>query len=52
MGGDRQGTWDWGDLASLSHIAVRLRDTVPTGTHVKGSIHYQKAFTGNDIVVC
>lgn len=35
----------------LSHLAVRLRDTVPRGTHVKGSIPYPRAFTGKDIVV-
>ncbi len=38
--------------ALLSHIGVRLRDKVPRGTHVKGSIPYQRAFTGKDIVVC
>lgn len=38
--------------ALLSHIAVRLRDKVPRGTHVKGSIPYERAFTGKDIVVC
>lgn len=37
--------------ALLSHIAVRLRDKVPRGTHVKGSIPYPHAFTGKDIVV-
>ncbi|PFH50303.1 hypothetical protein AMATHDRAFT_145543 [Amanita thiersii Skay4041] len=36
--------------ALLSHIAVRLRDKVPRGTHVKGSIPYPRAFTGKDIV--
>ncbi|KAI0091606.1 Dbl-like domain-containing protein [Irpex rosettiformis] len=36
--------------ALLSHIAVRLRDKVPRGTHVKGSIPYERAFTGRDIV--
>lgn len=36
--------------ALLSHIAVRLRDKVPRGTHVKGSIPYERAFTGKDIV--
>jgi hypothetical protein len=35
----------------LSHIAVQLRDKIPRGTHVKGSIPYQRAFTGKDIVV-
>ncbi len=39
------------DWALLSHIAVRLRDRVPRGTHVKGSIPYPRAFTGRDIVV-
>ncbi|KIM44432.1 hypothetical protein M413DRAFT_442414 [Hebeloma cylindrosporum] len=34
----------------LSHLAVQLRDTVPRGTHVKGSIPYPRAFTGKDIV--
>lgn len=37
--------------ALLSHIAVRLKDKVPRGTHVKGSIPYPRAFTGKDIVV-
>ncbi|KAI1790239.1 Dbl-like domain-containing protein [Ganoderma leucocontextum] len=36
--------------ALLSHIAVRLRDKVPRGTHVKGSIPYPRAFTGKDTV--
>ena len=39
------------NLALLSHLAVRLRDRVPRGTHVKGGIPYQRAFTGKDIVV-
>ena len=39
------------NLALLSHIAVRLRDKVPRGTHVKGGIPYSRAFTGRDIVV-
>ncbi|KAL0563310.1 Rho guanine nucleotide exchange factor, partial [Marasmius crinis-equi] len=34
----------------LSHIAVQLKDKVPHGTHVKGSIPYPRAFTGKDIV--
>ncbi|TRM58728.1 CNH domain-containing protein [Schizophyllum amplum] len=34
----------------LSHLAVQLRDKVPRGTHVKGSIPYPSAFTGKDIV--
>ncbi|CAL1714491.1 unnamed protein product [Somion occarium] len=36
--------------ALLSHIAVRLKDKVPRGTHVKGGIPYPRAFTGRDIV--
>jgi hypothetical protein len=39
------------NLALLSHLAVKLRDKVPRGTHVKGSIPYTHAFTGKDIVV-
>ena len=39
------------NLALLSHLAVRLRDKVPRGTHVKGGIPYSHAFTGKDIVV-
>ena len=39
------------NLSLLSHLAVRLRDRVPRGTHVKGSIPYPRAFTGKDIVV-
>lgn len=39
------------DFSLLSHIAVQLRDKVPRGTHVKGSIPYPRAFTGKDIVV-
>jgi len=35
----------------LSHIAMQLRDKIPKGTHVKGSIPYSRAFTGKDIVV-
>jgi hypothetical protein len=35
----------------LSHIAMQLRDKIPRGTHVKGSIPYSRAFTGKDIVV-
>ncbi|EKM81602.1 hypothetical protein AGABI1DRAFT_54457, partial [Agaricus bisporus var. burnettii JB137-S8] len=34
----------------LSHIAVQLRDKIPRGTHVKGSIPYHRGFTGKDIV--
>ena len=40
------------NLSLLSHIAMQLRDKVPRGTHVKGSIPYPRAFTGKDIVVC
>lgn len=39
------------NFALLSHLAVRLRDRVPRGTHVKGRIPYPRAFTGKDIVV-
>jgi len=39
------------NLSLLSHLANRLRDRVPRGTHVKGSIPYPMAFTGKDIVV-
>ena len=39
------------NYALLSHMAVQLRDKVPRGTHVKGSIPYPRAFTGKDIVV-
>lgn len=39
------------NFSLISHIAVRLRDKVPRGTHVKGSIPYPRAFTGKDIVV-
>lgn len=35
----------------LSHIAIKLKDRVPRGMHVKGSIPYPRAFTGKDIVV-
>jgi RHO1 GDP-GTP exchange protein 1/2 len=38
--------------AWLSNLAVVLRDKVPRGTHVKGSVPYPRAFTGKDIVVC
>ncbi|KAF8329377.1 Dbl-like domain-containing protein [Cantharellus anzutake] len=38
------------NTALLSHIAVKLRDKVPRGNHVKGSIPYRNAFTGKDIV--
>jgi len=39
------------NFSLLSHLAVRLRDKVPRGVHVKGSIPYPHAFTGKDIVV-
>ncbi|KAG5643359.1 hypothetical protein DXG03_001041 [Asterophora parasitica] len=38
------------NFSLLSHLAVQLRDRVPRGTHVKGSIPYPRAFTGKDIV--
>ncbi|TFK29596.1 hypothetical protein FA15DRAFT_663742 [Coprinopsis marcescibilis] len=38
------------NLSLLSHIAVQLRDKVPRATHVKGSIPYDRAFTGKDVV--
>jgi len=38
------------NFSLLSHISVQLRDKVPRGTHVKGSIPYPRAFTGRDIV--
>ncbi|KAJ7132313.1 Dbl-like domain-containing protein [Mycena epipterygia] len=38
------------NFSLLSNIAVQLRDKVPRGTHVKGSIPYPRAFTGKDIV--
>lgn len=39
------------NFSLLSNIAMQLRDKVPRGTHVKGSIPYPRAFTGKDIVV-
>jgi len=39
------------DVGLLSNVAVQLKDKVPRGTHVKGSIPYPRAFTGRDIVV-
>ncbi|KIY49932.1 Dbl homology domain-containing protein, partial [Fistulina hepatica ATCC 64428] len=38
------------NFSLLSHLSVLLRDKVPRGTHVKGSIPYPRAFTGKDIV--
>lgn len=35
----------------ISHLATLLRDKVPRGTHVKGSVPYPNAFTGKDVVV-
>ena len=39
------------DISLLSNLAVQLKDKVPRGTHVKGSIPYPRAFTGKDVVV-
>jgi hypothetical protein len=39
------------NISLLSNIAVELRDKVPRGTHVKGSIPYPRAFTGKNVVV-
>jgi hypothetical protein len=39
------------NFALLSHLAARLRDSLPRGTHVKGSIPYPGAFTGKELVV-
>ncbi|KAI0322785.1 Dbl-like domain-containing protein [Amylostereum chailletii] len=41
---------EFANFSLLSNIAVWLRDEVPRGTHVKGSIPYPRAFTGKDIV--
>ncbi|KAF8159386.1 CNH domain-containing protein [Crassisporium funariophilum] len=38
------------NLSLLSNLAVQLRDKVPRGTHVKGSVPYPRAFTGKDVV--
>lgn len=48
-----EGTYAYeeGDLSLLSHLAFRLRDSVPRGTHAKGNISYPRTFTGRDIVV-
>jgi hypothetical protein len=48
---DDEGASLFANFALLSNIAVWLRDEVPRGTHVKGSIPYPRAFTGKDIVV-
>ncbi|KIJ21088.1 hypothetical protein PAXINDRAFT_96028, partial [Paxillus involutus ATCC 200175] len=37
------------NFSLLSHLAVRLRDKVPRGTHVKSSIPHPHTFTGKDI---
>lgn len=39
------------DISLLSNLAVQLKDKVPRGTHVKGSVPYPRAFTGKDVVV-
>ncbi|KAG1770109.1 hypothetical protein EDD22DRAFT_993102 [Suillus occidentalis] len=39
------------DFSLLWHLAVRLRDKVPRGTHVKSIIPYPRAFSGKDIVI-
>jgi len=56
--GDLGWGWEYDDeeenfvnFSLLSHLAVQLKDKVPRGTHVKGSIPYPRAFTGKDIVV-
>ncbi|CAO1627553.1 unnamed protein product [Parajaminaea phylloscopi] len=38
------------DFSLLSHLAVLLKDALPRGDHVKGSISYPGSFTGKDIV--
>lgn len=58
VGSDDMDDYDYDDPTRfinpclLSNLAVQLRDKVPRGTHVKGSIPYPRAFTGKDIVVC
>lgn len=39
------------DPSLLSNIAIKLRDRIPRSTHVKASIPYPRAFSGEDIVV-
>jgi len=39
------------NFSLLSNLAMLLRDKVPRGTHVKGGIPYDRAFTGKDAVV-
>ncbi|KAF8316675.1 Dbl-like domain-containing protein [Clavulina sp. PMI_390] len=41
---------DFFNSSLLSNVAVKLRDKVPRETHVKGSIPFEGAFTGKDIV--
>jgi len=38
------------DFSLLSNLAVLLRDAVPRGEQIKGSIAYPGAFTGRDVV--
>lgn len=45
-----EGEENFVNFSLLSHLAVQLKDKVPRGTHVKGSIPYPRAFTGKDIV--
>lgn len=40
------------NFALLSHIAVQLKDRVPRGSHMKGGVSHERAFTGRDVVVC
>ena len=42
---------DFFNASLLSHVAVKLRDKVPRETHVKGSLPFDNAFTGKDMVV-
>ncbi|KAF9026277.1 Dbl homology domain-containing protein [Hymenopellis radicata] len=47
---EEEGEENFVNFSLLSHLAVQLKDKVPRGTHVKGSIPYPRAFTGKDIV--
>ncbi|KAK0436935.1 CNH domain-containing protein [Armillaria borealis] len=47
---EEEGEESFVNFSLLSHLAVQLKDKVPRGTHVKGSIPYPRAFTGKDIV--
>ncbi|MCO5573443.1 hypothetical protein L7F22_027214 [Adiantum nelumboides] len=38
------------DFSLLSNIALLLRDAIPRGTQVKGSVSYPHSFTGKDVV--